>query len=60
MVRCAVARNRTCRKESIDFALGGCIAAGIVPGAFIGAQIAFALPKETLKKVVALVLVVVS
>ena len=28
----------------VDYALGGCIAAGIVPGAFAGAAVAFSLP----------------
>jgi len=56
----ATIATATLGKEDIDFALGACIAAGIVPGAFIGTKIAFALPKQTLKQVVAIVLVVAA
>ena len=41
----------------VDYALGGCIAAGIVPGAFAGAAVAFSLPAKTLKLVISIVLV---
>jgi len=46
--------------EDIDYALGACIAAGIVPGAFMGAAIAFKLKAETLKTLVATILVLAS
>jgi hypothetical protein len=43
--------------EQPDYVLGACIAAGIVPGAFFGAAVAFALNAETLKMVISVVLV---
>jgi uncharacterized membrane protein YfcA len=46
--------------EDIDYALGACIAAGIVPGAFLGAAIAFKLKAATLKTLVATILVLAS
>jgi uncharacterized membrane protein YfcA len=46
--------------DDIDYALGACIAAGIVPGAFLGAAIAFKLKAATLKTLVATILVLAS
>eukprot|EP00039_Didymoeca_costata_P005755 m.84296 g.84296 ORF g.84296 m.84296 type:complete len:296 (-) comp12959_c0_seq7:1417-2304(-) len=46
--------------DGVDFALGACIAAGLSPGAFIGAAIAFAVKADTLKLVISIILVVAA
>jgi len=48
------------RPGVIDFALGGCLAAGIVPGALIGATLAHRVPQAKLKIAVSVILVVAA
>ena len=46
--------------QSIDWALGGCLAVGLVPGALLGAAVAHALPVDKLRLGVASILVMAS
>ena len=50
----------TLRPGVIDFVLGGCLMAGLVPGAFVGAKIAHSIPVHRLKLGVSAILVVAS
>jgi uncharacterized membrane protein YfcA len=50
----------TLRPGVIDFALGGCLMAGLVPGAFVGAKIAHSVPLHRLKLGVSAILVAAS
>eukprot|EP00730_Choanoeca_flexa_P019906 TRINITY_DN9737_c0_g1_i3.p1 TRINITY_DN9737_c0_g1~~TRINITY_DN9737_c0_g1_i3.p1 ORF type:complete len:295 (+),score=62.97 TRINITY_DN9737_c0_g1_i3:153-1037(+) len=48
------------RPDVLDYALGGCITAGLVPLIFLGAWLASRLPRQTLRLIVLGVLVVAS
>eukprot|EP00041_Stephanoeca_diplocostata_P021185 m.488042 g.488042 ORF g.488042 m.488042 type:complete len:295 (-) comp21761_c0_seq7:39-923(-) len=50
----------TLRPGTIDFVLGGCLSAGLVPGAIIGAAIAHHVPLRKLKISVAVILVLAA
>eukprot|EP00038_Savillea_parva_P031026 m.82357 g.82357 ORF g.82357 m.82357 type:complete len:311 (+) comp9460_c0_seq1:277-1209(+) len=50
----------TLRPGTINFVLGGCLMAGLVPGALIGATIAHSVPVRKLKLLVSAILVIAS
>eukprot|EP00040_Diaphanoeca_grandis_P028905 m.168190 g.168190 ORF g.168190 m.168190 type:complete len:304 (-) comp31501_c1_seq1:97-1008(-) len=50
----------TLRPGTIDFVLGGCLAAGLVPSAFIGAWVAHSIPVKQLKIAVSVILVLAA